>query len=153
MPLCPVNTAHGDFEKEELGVHIQEHHPELTTMPINHYSDDEPSVEGVAQNQVTKVKEDITHKNISAPPIYTPDTLPFIAPTEVPAVENVPLVPAKLEPIELIYKYTGQCEKCGNHVDTLFIDAPSEAKTKKQFVLAFCMTCKKQLDKRNVLVL
>lgn len=62
------------------------------------------------------------------------------APAPVPIVTE----PAKLEPIRLTYRYTGN-HSCGNPVETLEMDVD-----KKHFVTAFCLSCKVQVEVREV---
>jgi hypothetical protein len=54
----------------------------------------------------------------------------------------------KPEPLKLEYVWRGDCPECGNHVDTLDIDAGQEKG--KTLAIAFCSKCRKQLSYRPV---
>ena len=63
-----------------------------------------------------------------------------VTPPPIPAS----IVPPKIEPIRLTYKYEGQ-HSCGNKVNTLELDANG-----KHFVIAYCLICQTQVEIREV---
>lgn len=54
----------------------------------------------------------------------------------------------KEEPIVLTYTFKGTCPICKNRINTLAIDSPG--KKSKQMLIAYCFTCNKQLETREV---
>lgn len=49
------------------------------------------------------------------------------------------------QPVRLRYKYEGVCKKCGNEVETLYLDVEE-----KYVVVAFCNSCHEQIMSRPV---
>lgn len=57
--------------------------------------------------------------------------------------------PVKKE-IKLVYKYEGNCDKCGKEVETLTFNIGKE---KSFWAVAFCTTCRAKLAERKVVPL
>ena len=71
---------------------------------------------------------------------------------KLPPIKDRGIVPPekKKQKIELIYKYIGQCPDCGTEVDTIPLEM--EKKTKVVMV-AWCPSCKKSLEQKEVVKL
>ena len=53
------------------------------------------------------------------------------------------------EPLYLSYIYRGNCSDCGSNVETLEQDLTIDGKN-HYLVMAYCMSCKKQLQNKEV---
>lgn len=76
------------------------------------------------------------------------DEQPTAPEQEKPKKEVPKIQEDERKPIVLTYLYTGQCEKCGRHVDTLEMDVGTD-----HFALAYCVPCKEKKTQRKVLKL
>lgn len=56
-------------------------------------------------------------------------------------------------PLELTYKWIGTCPQCSEEIETIIVDIDVSKRTKKQFAIAFCNNCKKNLKSREVIKL
>ena len=87
----------------------------------------------------------ITPKEKETIEISQPPPAEEIIPQEKTPIINIP--------IELGYKYIGNCPVCRNDLETLMIEVEVSKKIKKQYAIAFCNVCKKKLKSREVVKL
>ena len=129
--ICPVNSDHGDFSKESLGMHIAGAHPELTQGSIKPI----PTVNEVSTvtdvGGVTKVTQNLDKLDSSKlNPIIDLNTIVSrVIANKDGSDARVLQPPLTKEPIVLQYKYNGTCGKCNQPVRTLILEIGSPKET------------------------
>ena len=136
---CP---AHGMFAtQDEFAKHMAlEHNVSINNLPTPEFEEEVLRIEKGRH----RVKE--LDMNIKPPPILKPED---VQPGKVIPGAPVNYIPVKREakPIELHYKYFGECPTCFTEVKTLEIEVAEEGMFSE---VAFCLSCNKQLQDKKV---
>jgi len=91
------------------------------------------------RRQDLKISKKVTDE-VDNPKPEKPVEKPVVAPTPIPEKISPPT------PIELVYKYIGQCSACRREVATMEIEVE-----KQLFMIAFCGNCNKKLKDMPVI--
>jgi hypothetical protein len=72
-------------------------------------------------------------------------TLDDIEKKKEKSVEKKVIKEEKPKPIELTYKYIGQCPECRGEVDTIMMEVGKSTRA-----IAYCVNCRKKLSEKKV---
>ena len=145
---CPIDG--NEFpDKESLGAHITQYHPQVAGVPSF-----APPPMAKGAGTVSKIKEDLTHGTREEPagkPISAVEKAELDKQTaELQARLGATPTPAPVKkeptPIKLCYNYEGTCPNCLKEVTTLSFDVED-----RLFVCAYCDSCRKQIKSQKVI--